>query len=213
MPRESDYDSAEFESANLAERFPNWALGLGLWREFCRRLQSSADFEIFLDALAAVRSNERPRGKVPRGITRIFISHKQENRKEALRVAWLANQAGHHFWLDILDPTLNGTLLNPIQTAGVIEMTLLNCSHVIALVTPESRRSRWIPYEYGRVKEPTPYALNSACWLHPTQRSDVAEYLYLGVLTQAEKDVGVWFGKPSPRNRPTAWTGPIPPDL
>src|SRR6266481_3353215 len=116
MPRESDYDSAEFESANLAERFPNWALGLGLWREFCRRLQSSADFEIFLDALAAVRSNERPTGKVPGGITRIFISHKQQNREEALRVAWLANQAGHHFWLDILDPTLNGTLLNPIQT-------------------------------------------------------------------------------------------------
>jgi len=38
MPREIDYNSAEFESADLAERFPNWALGLGLWREFCRRL-------------------------------------------------------------------------------------------------------------------------------------------------------------------------------
>jgi hypothetical protein len=30
MAREFDYSSAEFESADLAERFPNWVLGLAL---------------------------------------------------------------------------------------------------------------------------------------------------------------------------------------
>ena len=213
MPRDLDYDSAEFESARLLERFPSWALGLEIWREFCRRLQSAADFERLLDALAAARSNMRPYGVLVGGITRIFISHKQENRDEALRVAWLANQAGHHFWLDILAPTLNGTPPNPIQTARVIEMALLNCSHVIALITTESCPSRWSPYEYGRVKEPTQYALNAACWLHSTQYSNVAEYLFLGTQTRTEEQITGWLGPPGPGNRRTSWTGPVPPKL
>jgi hypothetical protein len=114
MPRDLDYDSAEFEGTSLPERFPNWALGLEFWREFCRSLQSPADFQMLLDALVAARLKERPDGYLPDSITRIFISHKQENRDETLRVAWLANDAGHYFWLDILDPNLYGTLLNPI---------------------------------------------------------------------------------------------------
>jgi hypothetical protein len=61
---------------------------------------------------------------------------------------------------------LSGGTLSPFQTACVIEMALLNCTHVVALVTPESVPSRWIPYEYGNVKEPTPYLLNPVCWLY-----------------------------------------------
>ncbi len=213
MPRNLDYDSAEFESASLSERFPEWVLGMEFWRRFCRGLQQLADFENWLKELEIVRLNERPGGELPRKITRIFISHKQQNRDEALRVAWLASQAGHHFWLDILDPTLNGTSLNPIQTACVIEMGLLNCSHVIALITPESRPSRWIPYEYGRVKEPTPYALNSACWLHPTQYSSVAEYLYLGAQTRTEAHITGWMAMPGSGNRTAPWADPDPPKL
>jgi hypothetical protein len=123
MPRDLDYDSAEFENTSLFERFPNWALGLEMWREFGR---GAVGFEVLLRALAEARLNARSGGYLPGGITRVFISHKQENRDEALRVAWLANQAGHHFWLDILNPTLNGTPLSPILTACVIEMGLLN---------------------------------------------------------------------------------------
>jgi hypothetical protein len=213
VPRNLDYDSAEFESASLPERFPEWALGLEFWRHFCRGLYQLADFEIWLKELEAARSIERPGGELPGKITRIFISHKQENRQEALRVAWLANEAGHHFWLDLLDPTLNGTSLSPIQTACVIEMGLLNCLHVIALITPESRPPRWILYEYGRVKEPTPYALNSACWLHPTQYSKVAEYLYLGTQTRSEDHITGWLATPGSRNRAASWSDPVPPKL
>jgi|SRR5271165_7692708 len=115
------------------------------------------------------------------------------------------------FWLDILDPNLNGTLLNPIRSAYVTEMGLLNCSHVIAFVTQKSRPTRWILHENGRLKQPTPYALNSACWLHPTQYSDVAEDLYLG--TQTEEQITGWLAEPGPGNRRTSWTGPVPPKL
>src|ERR1700675_500800 len=210
MPSDLDYDSAEFENVSLQERFPNWALGLEIWRQFCEGAQSADDLANFLRRLAAARPTMRPSGALPGAITRVFISHKKENRDEALRVAWLANQAGHHFWLDILNPILRGALLNPIQTACVIEMGLLNCSHIIALIMPESHASRWITYEYGRVKEPTVYALNSACWLHSTQYSNIAEYLFLGPQTQTEDDITGWLGAPGRGNRPTPWTDPIP---
>jgi TIR domain len=150
------------------------------------------------------------RESLPKGITRIFISHKQQDRNEALRVGWLANKAGHYFWLDVLDPTLASGHLNPIQTAAVIEMALLNCTHVIALITPRSEKSRWIPYEYGRVKEPLPYSLNAASWLHPRTQFPIPEYLYLGALTNSEKGIMCCL---SPQQPPISWSRPWPPAL
>jgi hypothetical protein len=123
-----------------------------------------------------------------------------------------SNQPGRHFWLGILDPNLDGTLLNPIRTAYVIEMGLLNyISHVIAFVTQKSYPTRWILHEYGRLKQSTPYALNLACWLHPTQYSNVAEDLYLEI--QTEEQITGCFAEPAPENRPTSCTGHVPPNL
>jgi hypothetical protein len=211
MPRNLDYDSADFESARLHERFPQWVLGYRLWAEYAKSLESPDAFDRFRQMIAIERLELRRGGKLPGGITRVFVSHKKENRDEALRVAWLANQAGHHFWLDVLDPTLTGTPLNPIQIAGTIEMALLNCTHVIALLTPKSVPSRWIPYEYGRVKEPTPYTLNAASWLH--QVSNIPEYLELGILCQTENHITRWLVGPGPGNAPSPWIPPEPPTL
>jgi TIR domain len=207
-----NYDVAEFIEARLDQRFPEWVLGYYVWREYGARLDSWQSFDNFQDAIARVRAEQRPNGADPHGVTRIFISHKKENRDEALRVAWLAQQEGHYYWLDILEPTLQGGLLTPLQIAGVIEIALLNCTHVIALITPESVKSRWIPYEYGRAKEPSPYALNAASWLHPTQRKSFPEYLYLGVITGSEQDIRWWL-QAAPTGGTGSWLGKEPPAL
>ncbi len=47
MPRNLDYDSAEFESARLDERFPQWVLGYRLWAEYARSLESPEAFDRF----------------------------------------------------------------------------------------------------------------------------------------------------------------------
>ena len=107
----------------------------------------------------------------------IFVSHR--------RIDWaiaehLANAIlAHHppgaqpfdVWLDVWDPTLN--LMQPIAglkpgilTALIIEMGLINSLAVIALVTPNSPGSRWIPYEFGRVKKGGPFAQEAAACLH-----------------------------------------------
>lgn len=205
MQEASSYDSIDFLEAELQARFPDWVLGHSIWVEMAMHLQSPEAFTVFLHGIASVRRERRPDGSLPNAITRVFVSHKQQDRDEALRVAWLATQAGHYFWLDILDPVLASGRLNPFQTAAAIEMALLNCTHVIALITPQSGASRWIPYEYGRVKEPTPHALNAASWLHPQTAQPIPEYLYLGAPTKSEPDISRWL---SPRPQGLPWSGP-----
>jgi hypothetical protein len=205
------YDWAEFRDHSLDSRFPEWAIGYSLWRDFSYRLESLEDFKRFQQGMARERERRRGNGVLPNGITRVFVSHKQENRDEALRVAWIIQNKGHHFWLDVLEPTLQSNSLRPIQVAGIIEMALLNCSHVIVLITDDSVRSRWIPYEYGRAKEPTPYSLNAASWLHPAINQKIPEYLYLGVMTGSEKDIYDWL--PPALQPGPPWSGPEPPPL
>jgi hypothetical protein len=76
---------------------------------------------------------------------RVFVSHRMVDAAYAERIAWLASQkAGLEYWLDVHDPVLRlaGTALpsgHPVYAitiAAIIEMALLNCTHVIAAHTP-----------------------------------------------------------------------------
>lgn len=109
----------------------------------------------------------------------IFISHRQYDQVEAIE---LANDITTHgkfdVWLDIFDPSLNalnGLNLSPkseaILTALIIEMGLVNSVGLLALVTPNSAGSAWIPYEYGRAKTGGPYAQMAAVY-----RRDIVQF-------------------------------------
>jgi hypothetical protein len=84
-----------------------------------------------------------------------------------------------------------------------LSRSVLNFAHQELVGLPTSR---WISFEYGRVEELTPDALNAACWLHPTQYSNVAEHLLLGTLTRTLRGIRVWLWGPSPGNRLASWT-------
>jgi hypothetical protein len=204
-----NYDSVHSAALALEHRFPEEVIGYEIWREFAGSLDSPGAFDAFLDRTASLRSN-RAYGKLPGGVTRVFVSHKQQDRDEALRAAWLANKSGHYFWLDILNPVLASGRLNPLQIAAAIEMALLNCTHVLALMTPNSAASRWIPYEYGRAKGPAASAVNAACWIHPLTILPVPEYLHLGPLTHTEPHIDAWLFPPGPS---IPWIGTVPPPL
>jgi hypothetical protein len=206
MAEYPNYDWNDRGDEALENRFPDWVLGYELWRENVFRDESVQRFDDFRTRIAGERLSRRPDGVLPGGITRVFVSHKKEDRDEALRTAWLVSQAGHAYWLDILDPQLAGSNLSPIRTAEVIEMALLNCTHLIALITSQSRSSRWVPYEYGRAKEPTQYSLNAASWLHPNERGSYPEYLDLGPTHRSENNISDWL-KCTPPLPPLAWPG------
>ena len=71
-------------------------------------------------------------------------------------------------------------------------MALLNSTHVLAIVTPNTKGSEWVPYEYGRVKDPLPVTLQAACWVD-NFGSQIPDYLYLGVINHTKSDIRDWL--------------------
>lgn len=118
----------------------------------------------------------------------VFLSHRQADHTEAVKLA-SEIEARTHFkvWLDVWDPNLPMIQGNPllqaeqkaILIAMIIEMGLLNSKGVIALMTPASRGSDWIPYEYGRVKTGGPLA-TEACAAITGGLQNIPEYMLLG---------------------------------
>ena len=73
---------------------------------------------------------------------RIFISRKKKDSDLAKRIAYLATRKGFNFWLDVLNPSIykiHGHRVTPFQKkiilATIIEVGLMNCSHVIAVIS------------------------------------------------------------------------------
>jgi hypothetical protein len=197
----ASFDWREFERRSLPERYPDatWILGRQAWRE--RTTGSAPDLSGLVSDLAALRQAARW-GAPPLACPRVFISHRRDDRDDALAMARLAAQSGFQFWLDVLDPTLQGAALPSIAIAAVIEMALLNCTHVVAIMTLNTHGGMWVPYEYGRVKLPALTSPQAATWLHPDFATAAAagtvtlpEYLLLGDRLSTRMDVRYWFDR------------------
>lgn len=150
-------------------------------------------FDNFLDGL-----NDYARQD---GACRVFVSHQRKDVNYAERIAFLANQKGFEYWLDVHDPVLtlanNSSLPTAIQSiliAAIIEIALLNCTHVISVQTKNAQSSRWIPYEFGRVKYRSLRSSQVASWFdNQVYVSTNADYLKLGVCAHSEQEVIEWL--------------------
>jgi hypothetical protein len=97
-------------------------------------------------------------------------------------------------------------------------MGLLNSTHVLAVMTPNSKGSHWIHYEYRRVRDPVPVTLQAASWMDKVLvASAIPEYLYLGLITKSEKEIESrlraerrGYGLRGPK-AVCQWNRPIPP--
>jgi len=195
-----DYDYAEFQGRPPAQRFPDWILGYGFWREYGNGVGET--IRRLLNVLVLTRGSVNW-GVEPLRCPRLFISHRQIDDARARQVAALARAAGFQVWLDVEDPNLAalakpGTTLTPddvsLLTAAFIETALVNSTHVIALITTNTPGSRWIPYEYGRAKDSSMHSLQAACWIESgVARKDLGEYLLLGVTTETDQEIKAWL--------------------
>jgi hypothetical protein len=212
-----NYDWREYQDRPWVRRFPETVRGSLAWRT--QRTPGALAYRILEERREVSRPLPQPC---------VFVSHQKADAGPALRIAYLACQQGFDYWLDILDPDLTKlpgpSPPSPQQSAAavaaIIEMALLNSTHVIAVITPNTKNSRWVPYEYGRVKNPAPITLQAACWVAPTvSPSGLPEYLHLGVVTATEKDLRHWLitefakYKRTPGSPPCKWTQSIPPAI
>jgi hypothetical protein len=207
-----DYDSNSL-AWNAVPRFPSEAVGFREWMSL-----NPEDFRSGgLDWLSRLQALSSPPTLCPR----IFISHRQSDRLAALKTARIVSQCGFDFWLDILDPRLLHLSGLPasvpvgVAMAAVIEMALLNCTHVIALRTLQSKGSAWIPYEFGRVKAKTFRSDQAGSWVDPAVPGmDIEEYFHLGIIRRDKLGIQQWlnaeFAKTTrcPRRLPVAWADP-----
>lgn len=157
-------------------------------------------------------------------VCRVFVSHKQQDVAYAERVAWLADQRGFEYWLDVHDPALNLFTVLPlppvvqsILVASIIEMALLNCTHLVAIQTAKAAQSRWVPYEYGRSKRRWVISTQVASWFDTGVTPEPADYLRLGVCAHSEAAVDRWLtgerGRVGCPPGGSVWRGAPPPAL
>lgn len=112
------------------------------------------------------------------------------------------------FWLDVHDPTLmrvNAFASEPLRSiliALIVEIALLNSTHVIALHATHSIASRWVPYELARAKARGLTSLQAAGWFEPGQTPKTCgDYVQLAVMTNDEQQVIDWI-RMEPRANP-----------
>ena len=193
-----DYYAAEFFDLPSSRRFPDWAIAVSVWREFGDGIPET--LRTILDELVRRRRTAHW-GHVPLKCPRVFISHQRADKTRALDIARLAKLEGFDVWLDVLEPALNFPT-SPAPTpqqkslavATIVEMGLLNCTHVLAVMTTAAERSRWVPYEYGRVKDSSPYSLSAACWIDSQlATARLPEYLLLGPMTYSDPEISKWL--------------------
>jgi hypothetical protein len=105
---------------------------------------------------------------------RVFVSDRRVDVGIAERIAKLATYSGYGYWLDVHDPRLiyatGAAIPSPIKDvliAAIIEMGLLNASHLIAAMTRNSAGYKWIPYEFGRAKQRSLHSIYSASGFTP----------------------------------------------
>jgi hypothetical protein len=76
---------------------------------------------------------------------------------------------------------------------AIIEMALLNCTRVLAIMTHRVHGTMWMPYEYGRVKDSSLLDLRAAAWFEPAmQPANVPEYFHLGSKLTTETGIRNW---------------------
>ncbi len=227
------YDETEQDLAKQYRvEFPPDATGLAEFMALRERLGRFAE-PSDEDPLGDLRKLHGKPRRTKLHCPRLFVSPRQMDKQEALRVAWLANQNGFDYWLDILDPAIAAASVRSglnlyqeaVLMAAIIEIALLNCTHVLAVMTKNVPGTMWMPYEYGRVKDSGLTSMRTGGWFDSSWKlSTSPEYFYLGQLFRDEPGIESWLDRESRRCRKSSpsfirpcptkpWTLPIPPQL
>jgi hypothetical protein len=139
------------------------------------------------------------------------VSHRRDDIAFAERIAYIAAQHGFMYWLDVHDPLLasltGAPLPSPAQEvliAAIIEIALLNSTHIISVHTENSDGSRWMPYEVGRAKQRRVFWSRTCGWFHacgdPPSKAVVGEYMFLAARTESETQLDDWCAQQKARS-------------
>ena len=136
----------------------------------------------------------------------LFISHRMNDVNNALHIVGVATQCGYDYWLDVHDPRLLAAnkvpLSSPAQEiliAAVIEIALLNVTHVVALQTNRSLGSQSFPTSLDGQRPGSSFPNRTAGWYYPSVLANSrAEYMHLVETTTSDAEIRAWLTRPRP---------------
>lgn len=187
------------------ERYGIADRGGGIWRD--ADLESAEGVEHLLQALVETRRTQ------PRPEETVFVSHRSMDLDHGLAIARFVADRGVEYWIDECDATLGwvnagGAAHLPdrarvLLVACAIETGLLNSTHLVAVMTPNTTGGWWVPYEYGRVKESAMYSHEVSAWFRNDLLASYApglasrpEWLHLGDQHDSQAALVNWLPGP-----------------
>src|ERR1022692_4224779 len=86
--------------------------------------------------------------------TCVFVSHQYSDLAVAIEVGNQLKALEIDIWLDAEDIQTQQAAASGDQRklAEAIERGLSNCTHLLAVISPKTRTSWWVPYEIGSVR-------------------------------------------------------------
>ncbi|MCK4108935.1 toll/interleukin-1 receptor domain-containing protein [Acinetobacter radioresistens] len=75
----------------------------------------------------------------------VFISYRSKDREVALLIAQKLRQNNIEFYLDVIDEES----INTNDIAEVITKNIQRCTHLMAIISPNTQGSWWVPFEIG----------------------------------------------------------------
>ncbi|CAM4020140.1 toll/interleukin-1 receptor domain-containing protein [Cohnella lubricantis] len=116
-------------------------------------------------------------------MTRVFISHKSEDAQKAYWVGQQFQRQGVSYYLDVLDDNLFGSgeiLTNHLRNK------LNECTHLLAIITNNTKISWWVPFEIGLATE-REYPISSYVSYWDKQR--LPDYLWKWPVLESDQDL------------------------
>src|SRR5688572_22316939 len=123
----------------------------------------------------------------------IFISHKREDSDMAKVVASNLMEMNVDVWLDVLArlPEQPSTPAEHLKITEAIETGLQSSTHLLALVTPHTKGSWWVPFEIGSCRA---LGRGLAFLLH-RDVSDLPSYMVVGESLIDKEALFAWAEK------------------
>ena len=134
--------------------------------------------------------------------TCVFISHKREDAEQARIIARTLMELSIDAWLDLVELhcTTPATPEEHKALTESIECGMNNSSHLLALITPKTKGSWWVPFEIGTCRS----SKKDLAFLVNKEVVDRPSYLTVGEVLDDQLMFFAWATRLSSHSQSTA---------
>ncbi|PEC41861.1 hypothetical protein CON11_26410 [Priestia megaterium] len=125
----------------------------------------------------------------------IFLSHVEEDKEHVIKIGDYILQSGFNIYLDIYDPELQSAASrgNHEAITKCLENGIKNSTHMLCIVSEETKNSWWVPYEIGYGKSSSNDL--ATLFLKDFDLEDIPSYLFVAPMLQGIKSLNAYLNE------------------